>query len=336
MEQNVKDYVDQLVQQKEHVAIALALQTESELTYYCKGNASCSSTENVTKNHLFEIGSISKVFTALLMVIAEDEEKLSLCEPMGKLLDRVFDVQAPLLEKLTFLDIMRHLSSLPRLPANMDPKDLDDPYSDYSRDAFKAALDLVEWSTDYQYNYSNFGYALLGFILEDLYQTSYEALLKEKIFSPLQMSSSLIHTLNNKYAISGHSDTGEMVPDWNFGLFEAAGGIRSTLSDMTYFVKACLFPETTSIGHCIQKTFQTIQPKETSFLMGYGWHCIENGQKIFFHDGNTGGYCSFIGLIPEEKRGIIILANSDSSHGEMGLEILKPGLFETESDTTFG
>src|SRR5689334_1020665 len=143
---------------------------------------------------LFEIGSITKVFTALLLAEAVQRGEVSLEEPVAKLLPAAVKVPARGGREITLLDLSTHSSGLPSLPSNLNPKDPANPYADYSVEQLYAFLSSAQLSRDVgsKYEYSNLGVGLLGHALALRDGQSYEQLVRSRISGPLGMPSTVI------------------------------------------------------------------------------------------------------------------------------------------------
>ncbi len=281
---------------------------------------------------LFEIGSVTKVFTSLLL--AEDVVRgdVKLDDPVAKYLPSEVKVPERGGKKITLVDLATHTSGLPRLPTNMHPKDLSNPYADYSVKQLYEFLSAYELPRDIgsRYEYSNLGAGLLGVALSRQAGTDYETLVRKRITAPLSMTStaiSLTSALKQRLA-PGHDRQGERVPNWDLPALAGAGAIRSSANDMLTFVSANLGLTESPLATPMALMLKTRRPTGVPGLeVALAWHISSrNGREIVWHNGGTGGYRSFIGFDPKARIGVVVLANmfTDSGVDDIGQHLLDP------------
>lgn len=283
--------------------------------YIKEDSVSLKKVEN--KDKIFEIGSVSKVFTSLLFAEFVKEGKLRLNDSLHQFFDfelnnsnSEFEANEVLLKHLS-----NHTSGLPRLPSEMmfdKSVDRSNPYANYSADDLEKHLKNNFYRSSKSGEkeaYSNLGAGLLGYVLEKQSGKSYEELLQEYVFSELEMNSSSIYIKDSTRLIKGRSLTGE-VPNWSFNVLAGAGGIKSTVNDMIKFVKKNI--ETKDSAYLLMRD-STFKVSET-MNMGLGWHLIKKeGVEYLFHNGGTGGYSSSLIIDVTNKKGIVILSNMSAN-----------------------
>lgn len=264
------------------------------------------------EDKLYEIGSISKVFTATLLADLVINGKLELDDDINSYLDIPIKNNT----KLLFKDLSNHTSGLPRLPSNLDLErvDLMNPYKDYDLDALNVYLcDSLNLSGKGSYQYSNLAVGLLGHTLAHIEQTSYEDLLQDRVFSVLGMqnSTSLLDKAKGDL-VRGLDIEGNEVPNWDLAILAGAGGIISTTNDLSKFVLS-QFDEQNKAQVLTREKTTTL---DDSMDLGLGWHIIkkEAGKRWYFHNGATGGYSSIMVLDTQTKKGVVILSNISPSH----------------------
>lgn len=265
------------------------------------------------KNSVFEIGSITKVFTSILFASFIDKNKNILQEN----LQQHFDFTLKSGGNITLQQLANHSSGLPRLPKNIFPllaKNPNNPYKEYTpkmlQNYLKNEVEL-DYKTGSKSIYSNLGAGLLGNILTKKAQKTYENLLQETIFIPLKMTNSTtsLKNINQQKLVKGRNADGKETSNWEFtDTLIGAGGIKSTTADMEKFVKKnfgenpiYVLPQTAT--YTVNKTYK----------MGLGWHLL-NTDTILFHNGGTGGYRSSLAIKKETKKGVIILSNVSAFH----------------------
>ncbi|KRA83754.1 hypothetical protein ASD76_06975 [Altererythrobacter sp. Root672] len=279
---------------------------------------------------LFEIGSISKVFTALILSDMVNKGQVALDDPAEKYLPAGHHMPGRNGRKITLKDLSMHMSGLPRLPDNMPMGDPEDPYADYSEALMLAFLDGYQLPRDIgeKYEYSNLGAGLLGYLLARAAGSDYETLLRERITGPLAMSDTAV-TLSPAQAkrLAPAFDM-YMRPakPWLLPTLMGAGGIRSSADDMLKFAAAALDPQS-PIGPAMKTALANrVDTGDPRFQQALGWQVghPEEGREIVIHNGGTGGFRSALALEPAKQRGVVALANSgaEPSATDIALHVL--------------
>jgi serine-type D-Ala-D-Ala carboxypeptidase/endopeptidase len=271
---------------------------------------------------LFEIGSITKPFTALLLseMVLRGEVKLS--DPIAKYLPD--GVHAPTWsgKPITLVDLGTHTSGLPSLPTNFT--------QGYSVHQMYEFLNTYQLNRDpgKKYEYSNYGYGLLGQLLARRAGTDYETLLRTRITEPLGMSRTAIHLtpeLQHDF-IPGHFMTlrngGKKASEWQVPALESAGGIRSTANDMLIFLAANLGIIHSPLQPAMKNMLKVQRPVSAGVKVGLGWNVDDGRRGVVFHAGLTNGYFSFAAFDPHRKVGVIVLSNSNALLDDLGWRIL--------------
>jgi CubicO group peptidase (beta-lactamase class C family) len=263
---------------------------------------------------IFEIGSITKVFTGILLAHAVMRDELSLDDSLHVLLP-----PSAMLEPTGAPILLRHLathtSGLPRDPDNLNPSDPANPFADYTQDRLYGFLRVHEpiRAPDTAVEYSNVGAGLLGHVLELRAGLSYEELLRRKITEPLGMADTGIEldsAMRDRLAPPLMVD-GSRAANWDLGVLAGAGAIRSTANDMLRFLSAQLQPPQGELGQAIDLAWQVHrQPKQPSeFAMGLLWHLARDGQTRW-HNGGTGGYHAMLLASRDVDAGVVVLCNT--------------------------
>jgi CubicO group peptidase (beta-lactamase class C family) len=278
---------------------------------------------------VFEIGSITKVFTAALLADMADRGEVALDDPVEQYLPAGVKVPQRNGRRITLVDLATHTSGLPRLPSNMAPRDPTNPYVDYTADRLYAFLASHELTRDVGslHEYSNLGAGLLGHALARRAGTSYEALVTGRILRPLGMSQTGI-TLTpgmKEHLVLGHNTDGRVVPNWDVGVLAGAGALRSTARDLLKFARANLAAPTDRLPRLLQK-MREIRAKTTrpNLSMALGWLVRHADQRtIVWHNGGTGGYRTWMGFDPDRKTAAIVLTNSQHGADDLGYTLLE-------------
>ncbi|PSO43175.1 hypothetical protein BRC19_02035 [Candidatus Saccharibacteria bacterium QS_5_54_17] len=270
------------------------------------------------KHSVYEIASITKVFTALLLVILEEQGVISNDKRIGDILTDI-TYQDPNVSDITLGELATHTSGLPRLPNNLGFADIKNPYADYRE------KDLLEFLSGHQLDvdskgkahYSNLGYGILGYILEVVSNKSFPGLLHENIFKPVGMHNTTVNLVNDPPSTSvldGYDKKGSCVPAWQQqNITVGAGGILSSTYDMSLFLQTQIGLSKSGLSPAIEKThIPFVVNDEHQVKHGFGWIVdqSETGHQVLWHNGATGGFKSFIGFNKEESIGVIALANT--------------------------
>ncbi len=284
----------------------------------------------ITPDTQFEIGSVTKVFTALLLAESERLGKVSRNDPAAKYLLPPSDPDQAALAKITLLSLTTHTSGLPRLPANIgkNPDANPDPYAAYDRAMLVEALRKhgPVAPANSSMAYSNFGAAVLGEALAAAWGTTYADALQTHVLTPLGMTSTSLGLVGSPPPIDlapGHAGK-RRVPNWTFQAFAPAGAMRSSTRDMAIFLSACLAKNASPLRADIEATLQP-QHKADGIggHIGMGWLLTdEAGNPVAWHNGGTAGSHAFIAFSQRTGAGIAILANVQSASEELGFSLL--------------
>lgn len=290
------------------------------------GVKSLTSKEPVDEHSIFEIGSISKTFTGLLLAEMALKKELNLDDPLQNYLPEGVTAPTRNGQTIKLFQMSNHTSSLPRMPNNFAPADPANPYLDYSEKQLYDFLNSCELTRDIgsQYEYSNYAVGLLGHILASKKKMSYEELMVELITKPLNLQNTTItltQGMKNNLAI-GHSG-GKEVKNWDFVTLAGAGAIRSSAFDMLKYVAANMGKRKSELYPAMQLAHKNSRDEGESPIVGLGWHTMTFDKKeIVWHNGGTGGYRSFAGFVKGGKTGVVVLTNSDASADDIGIHIL--------------
>ncbi|QDT53684.1 Beta-lactamase [Caulifigura coniformis] len=281
---------------------------------------------------LFEIGSISKVFTSLALAVMVERGDVNLNDPLSRILpDATLSEDAG---NITLHELSTHTSGLPRLPVAMIFDALwnrDNPYVAFDERRLEHFLSSWKAPDQRAFMYSNLGAGLLGHALQHKAGLgSYDSLLKSTIATPLGLVDTTVHLSadqKSRYA-SGYSLKGLPVSSWDFNALAGAGAIRSSTDDLLVFLKHQLNPEQSPLGKPITRSHKT-RKQTKSGVIGLGWLIVEkDGRTLFFHNGATGGYTAFIGFEPGRKQALVLLSNTadafarDNSLDKLGFKLL--------------
>ncbi len=266
---------------------------------------------------IYEIGSVSKVFTGLLLADAVETGQVKLNQPIASLMTSLDETNKEVGQSITLLHLSTHNSGLPRMPDNFQPADPKNPYADYGRDRLTAFMSSVKPTAKPNEStaYSNLGAGLLGDLLAAKSELSYDQLLKRTIAKPLMMSDTTVTLSDSQLArlAPPHTEGLELESLWDFDALAGAGGIRSTVPDMLRFIQANLAPPETDLGKAIELAWQQhVPPRGDQFAMSLGWHIARDGSTRW-HNGQTGGYHSMLMVNRKLGSGVVVLSNTATS-----------------------
>lgn len=307
-------------QQKHQVpGVLVVLYDKGSLSYFSFGVANEQTKQPITAKTIFELGSITKSFTAILLAAETLKGHLQLETPLAESLPGLKGFNGPIAH-VTLLQLATHTSGLPRTA----------PFKNPNLPQLVAFLKRWEPSKTpgTQYHYSNLGFGLLGLSIENALQNTYIKLLKDNILTPLKMNNTFIAVppfLKADIA-QGYKKNGSPAEPWPATLIAAAGALRSTGEDMGKFLAACLNLRGTpkSVARAIALTEQggfKVDPHKTQVM---SWmKTTKEGYTIFAKNGGVTGFATFMGFIPEFETGIVILANKNVSNTSIGQKILQ-------------
>jgi CubicO group peptidase (beta-lactamase class C family) len=296
--------------------ISIGIIKDGEVSYY--GINKVNDTVLTINNHksIFEIGSISKVFTSTLLANFVVDGKIELNNNINDYLNSPFNNGI----KISFIDLANHTSGLPRLPTNLDLTRVnpENPYKEYKEQELKEYLtNHLDLTNKGEYQYSNLGAGLLGYTLSEIENITYEDLLQSKIFHKYNMQNSTaeIDSLKEKL-VKGLNNEGNEIPNWEFSALAGAGSILSTTEDLSKFAIAQFDFSNKELKLTRKKTFEV----NKNMNIGLGWHLLTSKSKNiwYWHNGGTAGYSSSMVIDEKTKNGVIILSNVSAFNPKMG------------------
>ncbi len=278
---------------------------------------------------LYEIGSVTKVFTSLLLADAVVRGETTLQTPLADVLGAPVAAHAD--GPVRLVDLATHTSGWPRLDEAMfELPDYDegDPYATYGPDelaAFVATPPATAPGTAHAY--SNAAGGALGYALAHRAETSYAALVTDRVLAPLGLRETFVtvpDSLADRLA-AGHDPTGAATPHWTFqDATVGAGGLRSTATDMLTFAQAVIRPQETPLADAVALTLVPRVPAGPPYEQGLGWLLLtlNGGNSAALHTGQTGGFVSFVAALPQDGIGIVVLTNRAADATALAFDVL--------------
>lgn len=333
----IQAILDKRIADKIAKGIAVAvIEPNGEARFLNAGASGRDERAQIDADTIFEIGSISKTFTGILLAQMVERGDVKLTDTVRMYAPK--DVTLPLggAGDITLLQLATHTSGLPRLPMSMTMigtmlASPENPYKLYTKANLWAYL--AERSHDatktYPSEYSNLGMGLLGELLANRAGLSYAELVRRNITDPLGMKDTLIDmpaSATSRFAI-GHSESLKPVSYWDIPALAGAGAIRSTTRDMAKFIAAQMNGNLpgSRISHAPRAKF------DERVDVGLAWLILKaHGDEIVWHNGGTGGFRTFAGFSLKSGRGVVVLANASASMDEIGRHILNSA-FKSEA-----
>ena len=305
-----------------HASIVVGTIDESGTQFFSFGKTAFKNGKPADENTIYEIGSISKVFTSLVLAEMVDQGDIHLGDPIERHLPKGTKVPSYDGKKITIRHLATHASGLPGMPNNIGlVSNPENPYLAYNEKLMLEFLSTCKLTRapGVKYEYSNYATGLLGYILASKNKMTYEEMIKTFICEKWKMPNTTIsfsEKQKEKLAI-GHTGKA-MTSNWDFDALAGAGAIRSNVNDMLGFLSFQMGLKETEMKSAVEVSQQLYFTQAGGVALG--WHFHKN--QYLWHNGGTGGYRSFTGFDPEKKRGIVILTNSGSSVDDLGFHWL--------------
>ena len=296
--------------------ISLAFINGENVTYYGLKRQNDSILYSSNYQDIFEIGSITKVFTANILAKSVIDNKIKLDENINDYLDIKFKNNF----SISFKSLANHTSGLPRMPSNFEQEASasDNPYKHYDDKYLKDYLiNFMEIDNKDIGNsaYSNLGTGLLGYTLSNIYNLNYQELYEKYIFSKYNMKNTAFNMdLVNKKLVKGLDAEGNYTSNWELASLASAGGILSNVEDLAKYGIAHFNKSNLDLMLMTKKTVKVDDRVDT----GLGWHIInseKSDNKWHWHNGGTGGYTSSMAIDIKNLVGVIVLSNVSAFNG---------------------
>ena len=327
--------VDRIDVQKQSVGIVVGVIEPAGRRVVSYGHLAKNDPRSLDGDTVYEIGSITKVFTSLLLADAVRRGEVALTDPVAKFLPANVKMPERSGRAITLQDLATHTSGLPRMPSNFSPKDPANPYADYSFENLYTFLSGYQLPRDAgsEYEYSNLGGGLLGHALTlATRSTDYETMVATRVAAPLGMTNTAITlspAMKSRLAV-GHGSMLQPVANWDLTALAGAGALRSTVNDLLTFLAANLGEVKTPLEPAMADMLKVKRPTLTPNLaVALGWHVLTtNGKEIVWHNGGTAGYRTFIGFDQKARVGVVVLSNTGTAAGpdDIGRHLLDTAL----------
>ncbi|TKC12579.1 beta-lactamase family protein [Pedobacter polaris] len=294
--------------------------TASDKSYiYNYGETAPGSGKMPSAKSIYEIGSITKTFTGLLVANAVLEGKLKLTDDIRKYLPSEFiNFKYPNGETVKVIYLLAHVAKL--------PKNFNENNGQITERIFLENFRAIKLDTlkEFKYSYSNIGYQLLGYVLEKIYQMPYQDLVQKYIANPLKMTNTKVSYEDNSQILRGY-DKNKDEASATLAAFPSAGGLRSNITDMLKYLKYQLESkdELVKLTHRITSGDIDKEAHAIQWAIGKLW----NWDYYLTTDGGTNGFRSFCIIYPDYKISFIILSNQTDENAGGGLYRITAAIF---------
>jgi CubicO group peptidase (beta-lactamase class C family) len=326
--EETRQQIQQRVAHDINPGIVVGIIDANGVRYHSFGRKSVTGGEPVDEYSVFEIGSISKTFTGIILADKVLKGEVKLEDRLQELVPPGVEAPTRNGQSIKLIHLANHTSALPRLPANFNPANPANPYADYTEEQLYDFLDTYVLTRDIgsQYEYSNYAMGLLGHVLASRANKTYETMLSDAICEPLGLGNTrvvLTPEMRRNLAI-GHS-AGMEVENWDLPVLAGAGGIRSNTVDMVNYLAANMGSQETALYPAMQLSHKNSRRPGDTPEVGLGWHIMDLGDMdIIWHNGGTGGYRTFIGFERGGDTGVVVMSNSDAGIDDIGIHLLHP------------
>lgn len=282
---------------------------------------------------VFEIGSVTKVFTTTLLADMVRKGEVSLDVPAQQYAPPGMNLPTRDGKVITLANLAEQNSGLPRLPGNLDLSKVDmaNPYAAYTREMLNDFLQSYELPRDpgAEFEYSNLGMGVLGQILAYRNGSDFETAVRSRILEPLQMTSTAITLTPEMKArlATGHTAEGAPTANWDLPSMPGAGAQRSNASDMLTFLAANLGEPASDLERAMRFAQKPRFPIGGNAKIGLGWITVTTKAGSFiYHDGGTGGYGAIVAMDPQRNVGLVLLGNRTGIPEDIAMHLMDPSI----------
>lgn len=310
-----------------------AVQVRGErIDVHVQGRARVDAAEPLRSDALFEIGSITKTFTALLLADAVVRGQLALTDPVETALPDGTRLRDSAGAPIRWVDLATQRSGLPRLPGNMQPSTPSDPYNDYVEPQLLAFLRGFTPSAERgaRYEYSNFGFGLMGYALGRALGSDYPSALASRVLQPLGLTDAYLALPGRNFdrLPGGHDAERRPVPHWHLDVLAGAGGLVMTGDMLARYARAALGVRDTPLREAFALALREHAPGPSEKIsQGLAWMRVPlKSRTLLNHDGGTSGFSSSLWLDPSRQRATAVLSNAAVEVDDLTLHLLDDSL----------
>ena len=292
------------------------------------GHANPQRTEILNPRSNFQIGGLTKTFTALLAQVLHDHGVISLDTAINQYLP--VESRNQTLDYMTIRHLLTHTSGLPSFPDNFaigqEPRNR---YRRYEKESLLKYYHKARVDTRHRgkYMHAHTNYALCEIVLEYSTNTRFPELLQQYVISPLGMSATnCTDSYHSAELTPGFDRSGKITEPWHFSSFVGSEGLKTSMQDLCRFLRLIFTDEhalSDSFQHLLQKHQKLPRAKKT--FVATGWHFMQHRKKdpIYLHSGKTNGHAASIHFVKETKTAVIVLTNSPGNLDGLALLVLR-------------
>jgi CubicO group peptidase (beta-lactamase class C family) len=300
--------------------LIIGISQNGEKKFYSYGFADSVSRKQFDDKTVFEIGSVTKTFTANLLFQLDEQKVLDIQKSVLNYLPSLFDNDS-VLQKITPGNIASQTSGLPRLPSNLDKikgYTLMQPYQFYTKEHLYSFLKSLKKADPGKYGYSNLGFGLIGAIAENVTALSFESLLNKHIFQALLMDNTYITAKKNPADSATGYFYGKPADYWHFDCMAGAGAIKSTATDILKYLDAHIEYKNEKFSAVVRKITAPVKSVTPAMQICYGWHTFEDlKHRVFWHNGGTYGFSTFAAFEPHSRISIVLAVNATGDNAAL-------------------
>jgi len=280
----------------------------------------------------FEIASVTKTFTALLLADMVLKGEVALTDPVAKYLPVGVKVPERNRRSITLLDLATHTSGLPFMPDESPASD--DSAARYGVPQHYQFLARYQLTRDAgaEWDYSNLGYWLLGQALASCAGMDYESLLRTRVIAPLKLKNTATTPSPKMKIAVGHNAALQPSPSFStvpmYASMSAVLNLDSTANDLLKFLSVAMGYESSPLAPAMAAMLSTRRPmQQLGVVQALGW--VVNGEgddQLMFHDGGSLGYASSVAWDPKKRVGVVVLSNQVTSVSDIARHLLRPNI----------
>ncbi len=331
---NLSEEVDRLVKpyiiSGDRPGIAIGIYDNGQVSYYNYGVQHLQNGGAIDEHTLFEIGSLTKPFTASLLAIMAEKGEVAMDDSLQPYLPADISLIQKGNEPIRLSHLVNHTSGWPRIPDNTSE---DSPFYPYSINDLKDFINGYKppRKAGIKYEYSNLGMGLLGYILKEERHSSYFDLVQSELLVPLNMNETFLNAegYTSSKVAQGYEGNEERDPMLFSEVFEGAGVLNSTSADMVKFIEAQFETTATPLNLGLAKTHEATFTVTDVTDVGMGWLItrLEDDQLVHWHNGGTAAFNSYMAFNKETQKGVVLLMNSRnyyySGEVDLGMALMK-------------
>jgi CubicO group peptidase (beta-lactamase class C family) len=310
-----------------HLGTVIGVIDRSGRSFYGFGQTSMTDGSLPDEHSIFEIASITKGFTAILVADLEIDGRVSTTAPIGRYVPALRRADIDASKYITLESLLTHTAGLPRNPTNTDDND-DDRYKNYSTEDLEAFLS--SWTIDPvtpSYSYSNAGLIIAEHAIENETGRTYEELMRERVLDKLGMYDTFFSVPNEKRdrLVTGFRN-GVSTTEMDVGQYPAMGGLRSTADDMLTYLGAHIGLVPSPLNSAIEQTLEERFSNE-EITLSLGWRISRNeesGKTIYHFTGGSTGFVSFAAFDRVNQKAVVVLVNGTRWFSDLGFKVLDP------------